>query len=180
MFQRFTNFWENYGFEIVVVGSIVVIIILALFRIGKKGSYSSSYVYTPRPSDKKRRGPPTESKGERKCRQTLESIFRARFPKARPNFLNNPVTGGRFNLELDCFNPSYRLAVEYSGIQHYKFTPYFHKNKESFLNQKYRDDMKARICRENGINLIVVPYTVKEEKIPSFLLQELRKYGYKI
>lgn len=179
MFERLSNFWENHGFEILFGISVIIIIILALFRIGKKGSYSSSYIYTPSKKINKR-ATPTESKGERKCRETLQNIFGVSFPKARPNFLNNPVTGGRFNLELDCFNSEYRLAVEYSGIQHYKYTPYFHKNKEAFLNQKYRDDMKARICRENRINLIVVPYTIKNENIPSYLVKELRKYGYKI
>ena len=53
-----------------------------------------------------------------------------------------PVTGGNFNLELDCFNKELRIGLEYNGVQHYKYVPYFHKNKEAFLNQKYRDDMK--------------------------------------
>jgi hypothetical protein len=83
-------------------------------------------------------------------------------------------------LELDCFNSDLKLAVEYNGIQHYKFTPYFHKNNEHFLNQKYRDFMKRALCKETGINLIEVPYTVKNDKIYNFLKLELLKKGYQV
>jgi len=67
--------------------------------------------------------------------------------------------------------------VEYNCIQHYKYVPFFHKTKDSFYNQKYRDDMKRRLCRENGITLIEVPYTVKFEHIRGFLIAELKKRG---
>ena len=95
----------------------------------------------------------------------LENAFDRSFGKARPNFLNNPVTGGNFNLELDCYNPELKLAVEYNGVQHYKYTPHFHKNNEAFLNQKYRDELKRRMCKDNMITLIEVPYTIMVENI---------------
>jgi hypothetical protein len=56
--------------------------------------------------------------------------------------------------------------------------PYFHKNKEAFYNQKYRDELKKRMCKDNGIILIEVPYTVKEHEIEDFLINELRKHRY--
>jgi hypothetical protein len=115
-----------------------------------------------------------DSKGEIECRRVLEKIFNKPFNKARPNFLNNPVTGGNFNLELDCYNEDLQIAVEYNGLQHYKYVPYFHKNNEAFLNQKYRDDMKRRICKDENIILIEVPYTVKVENIERFIKDELR------
>jgi hypothetical protein len=46
------------------------------------------------------------------------------------------------------------------------------------LNQKYRDDMKKRICRDYGINLIEVPYTVKIHEIEPYLKRELRNLKY--
>ena len=168
MFESIKKYWNNNGFEIVIILSFVFIIILAITRIGKKGTWSSSYYYG---SDyragqhTKKQGPPKESSGERECRRVLQKIFNKPFNKCRPNFLSNPVTGDRFNLELDCYEHSLKLAIEYNGIQHYKYVPYFHKNKEAFYNQKYRDDMKRRICKENNINLIEVPYTIKLEHI---------------
>jgi hypothetical protein len=108
----------------------------------------------------------------------LQELFRKPFPNERPDFLRNTVTGGLYNLELDCYNESLKLAVEYSGIQHYKYVPYFHKNKEAFLNQKYRDEMKRRLCKDADVVLIEVPYTVKTPDIRVFLIGKLRENGY--
>lgn len=71
-----------------------------------------------------------------------------------------------------------RLAIEYNGVQHYKYSPYFHRNKESFHNQKYRDYMKKVMCKDNGITLIEVPYTIKPDDIESYLEKELVKFGF--
>ena len=118
-----------------------------------------------------------DSSGERRCRSYLEGFFIQRFPKARPSFLNNPVTGGKYNLELDCFNEGLRLAVEYNGRQHYEYVPHFHRNKDAFQTQLYRDDMKRRLCTEAKVDLIEVSY--KEKNIEQYLDLELRKRGYK-
>jgi hypothetical protein len=106
----------------------------------------------------------------------LEDLFGVPFSKERPDFLRNPVTSdGRDtnNLELDCYNSGLKLAVEYNGVQHYKYVPYFHKNRDAFQNQKYRDYMKREMCEKNGITLIEVPYTVKIPDIRAFLLNKL-------
>lgn len=122
------------------------------------------------------RTPPTTSKGEIECRRCLETIFKAPFPKARPAFLRNPVTG--HCLEIDCYNSALKLGVEYNGQQHYSFTSFFHRNVEASTNQKYRDELKRRLCSENGIVLIEVPYTVKIENIEPYLRKVLSKLRY--
>lgn len=114
-----------------------------------------------------------ESKGERKCRKTIEELFRVNFARQRPNNLINPLTGRR--LELDCFNSSLSLAVEYNGVQHYKWPNFFHKTKDEFIQQIGRDRFKRDFCDKNGIYLIVVPYTVKESDIKQFILSKLPK-----
>jgi len=172
MFYKLKQMWKKYGFEIALGLCVLTILILAIFRMGKKGTWSSSYVSPPKPS----RRPPQESKGEVECRRVLEEFFSRPFSKDRPDFLRNPVTSNGLdsnNLELDCYNPELKLAVEYNGIQHYKYIPYFHKSKDAFQNQKYRDYMKKEICEKNGITLIEVPYTVKVPEIKSFLLNKL-------
>ncbi len=199
MFERLKNYWNNNGFEILVILSIALIIIYGLYRIitKKKGSYSKSFFYDDEIKNVKKesenfsenkdqnefnenkenkiRG---DSKGETECRRVLQKIFKRPFLKARPNFLNNPVTGNQFNLELDCYEHNLKLAVEYNGQQHYQYNKFFHRNREHFLNQKYRDDMKRRICKEMGITLIEVPYTVKIDHIEKYLLNELERTGY--
>lgn len=172
---------KDYSFELIFGVCIVLLILFSIYRKykGEKGSWSTKYFYDSTTSlvdknDFKTNRVRTDSKGEIECRRVLEKIFNKHFNKARPNFLNNPVTGGNFNLELDCFNEELKIAVEYNGIQHYKYVPYFHKNNEAFLNQKYRDDMKRRICKDENIILIEVPYTVKLENIERFIKDELR------
>jgi len=105
----------------------------------------------------------TESHGEKKCREFLENYFSLSFPKVRPKFLNG--------LELDCYNENLRLAIEYNGIQHYKYTPFFHKTPRDFLSQIERDRIKKKICAQNNIFLISVPYTVRD--IPQYIQEKL-------
>lgn len=139
----------------------------------KNLSFQNIYMYNgnQQPTNNK-----TESRGEIECRRFLETIFQVPFPKARPDFLRNPITGN--NLEIDCYNPTLKLGVEYNGQQHYNYTSFFHRNVEASTNQKYRDELKRRMCRENGINLIEVPYTIKLHDIGPFLHLQLKKLGY--
>ena len=128
-------------------------------------------------SDSKRRTPPTNSKGEEACRNTLEHIFKQPFAKCRPDFLFNSVTGEK--LELDMYNKHYGLAVEYNGQQHYKYNAFMHGgSKDKFYGQQYRDKMKRDVCKKLGICLIEVPYTVKLQDIPNFLTQKLRENNF--
>ena len=116
-----------------------------------------------------------ESRGESICRRYMEDRFGEPFPKARPPCLRNPVTGE--NLELDIYNESLGLAVEYNGKQHYHFNSHFHRgSNDRFQNQQYRDLIKKQLCEENGIFLITVPYSLKEEEIPDYLEQKLEAY----
>jgi hypothetical protein len=183
--------WSKYGFEIVVGICILFIILTGIINniFGRKGTYSSKKtifetnrsisrykgISKPEISPK---GIIKESRGEAECRKVLQQLFQKPFTSQRPDFLRNPVTGGNFNLELDCYNSSMGLAVEYNGIQHYKYSPYFHRNKDQFMTQKYRDDMKRRICKEKNITLIEVPYTIKVEDIKDFLIKVCKSHGY--
>ena len=183
--NKIVYLWKENRFVCIITVCLVFLFILAITRMGKEGTWSSSYYYDTKKKEllstqnqKKKRGAPRQSSGEIECRRVLSKIFNKPFDSVRPNFLNNPVTGGNHNLEIDCYDQSLRLGCEYQGKQHYVYIPYFHKNKEAFLNQKYRDDMKKRMCKENGIKLIDVPYTVKVGDIESYIKKELKKLGF--
>jgi hypothetical protein len=109
--------------------------------------------------------------GEKKCKEALEDIFGLPFYCVRPDFLKNPETGR--NLELDMFNAQLNLACELNGVQHYQFPNSFHKTREEFLNQVRRDEFKIKMCDENGIYLITVPYTVKHSDIRAYIEDKL-------
>lgn len=171
--------WNNKGFEIAVGLSLLFLLGYGVYRKlkGVKGSWyrysietkkNPVYTHTPR----------QDSKGEIETRRVLEDIFGVPFAKVRPDFLKNPVTGGNYNLEIDCYNDRLKLGVEYQGQQHYKFNAQWHKTKDAFLNQKYRDDMKRRLCRDNGVTLIEVPYTIPLHGIKTFLINKLEHLGF--
>lgn len=171
----------KYRYEVLLFCSCAVVMGSALYNTwtGRKGTWS--YELPPLPSLLPR--PPTPSsdsmasRGEQRVLAYLERTFQRPFEKRRPRFLSNPVTGGNHNLELDCYNEELQLAVEFNGRQHYEYVPFFHRNKEAFLNQKYRDEMKRQRCYDRGIVLIEVPYT-EEPRVESFLAQKLRQYQH--
>lgn len=142
-------------------------------KIWRNYTFNISKIYTPK---HKVSNTIKESKGETECRRFLETMFQKPFPKVRPDFLKNPVTGN--NLEIDCYNQELKLGVEYNGKQHYEYNSYFHQNYNGSLNQKYRDELKRRMCRDNNITLIEVPYTIKISNISSYLYTRLQELGY--
>ena len=55
------------------------------------------------------------------------------------------------------FKDEYYL-VEYQGIQHYQPIDYF-GGEQALLNNQTRDKIKAKFAKDNGYNLIIIPYT---------------------
>ena len=119
--------------------------------------------------------------GEESCRSIFEEIFKVEFPKKRPSWLVNEKTGRR--MELDGFNQELKIAFEYNGLQHYTVVNPFHSSEDDLKSSIERDVLKANICKEQGITLIIVPQlrmkldgfpylTVKTLK--SFILNELK------
>jgi len=178
-----SKWWKENSVWITI--SITILLIIAIWiaftffdddiKNNKDLIQSAGFSLFGKKIDKKKRVAIKESKGELACKEAAQRIFRKKFIKVRPDYLRNEETG--HNLELDVFNEEIGLAIEYSGQQHYKYIPYFHKNYEAYLKQVKRDEMKERKCKEKGIKLIVVPYTVKIEDIEDFILQESKKLG---
>ncbi len=179
--------WNNYGLLILLFSTFTFFFMYWMMytRTKNTGTYNRMNVskfFDLLVSEKSRENVlpkkkiTTESKGELECRRVLESIFKVPFPKARPDFLFNEVTGQ--NLELDMFNPHLKLACEYNGKQHYHFNSFMHNNSHSnFHNQKYRDNIKRKVCKQLGITLLEVPYTVKIDEIEEFIISKLKNYN---
>lgn len=110
--------------------------------------------------------------GEIICKNALEIIFAQPFLKARPAFLKNPLSGSR--LELDCYNEDLQIALEYQGIQHYKYTPFFHKTKDQFINQLYRDNLKRHLCHKYNILLIEIPFNIAHQHLFIYIVNQLQ------
>jgi len=175
----YIDFWNTWGIYLIIL--LAIIIILVFWKISKSVEATPFFIEhnyllnntssnTIQHSNKKVK---TESAGEKECKRVAEKLFNVPFSKIRPDFLNNEITGN--NLELDLYNENLKIAIEYNGKQHYVYTPYFHKSYDSFLNQKYRDKMKSDKCRDLGISLIIVPYTVKLKDIEQYILTEAKR-----
>ena len=197
LYSTFINYWKKKAWFFMLIVAVITLILCWIFceRHNYMGSYDEFIVVDK--SNYKKKEPyfpqsmiepvrqsndinskiPKQSKGERICRDTLEGIFKKSFPNCRPDFLFNSVTGE--NLEYDMYNRDLKLAVEYNGQQHYKYNSFMHGNsKDKFYGQQYRDKMKKDISKKLGITLIEVPYTVKNEDIPTFLLEKLQQHNF--
>ena len=90
-------------------------------------------------------------KSENQCRNLLNIIFSGNFLKYRIKYQNCV-------LEFDGYDKNLNIAFEYQGYQHYIYPNIFHKTKEAFISQQYRDKLKKEYCKNNNIYLIEIPY----------------------
>jgi hypothetical protein len=120
------------------------------------------------------RGCPTckTNTGELISLGACDFLFGKKFIKVRPSWLKNNKDN---NLELDIYNEELKLAVEYNGIQHYEYIPFFHRNEENFRLRLNDDKIKIDKCKEYGVKLIIVPYTVDNDNVCSFICNEATK-----
>lgn len=83
-------------------------------------------------------------------------------------------------LRLDVYCPSYKLAAEYHGRQHFQFVPHFHGTKEGFLAAQARDEEKIKICKDLGIALVVFRYCdrLTKETVFERMMDALRTTPY--
>lgn len=113
---------------------------------------------------------------ERICRGIFEGIFSKTFPKSKPKWLINQ-RGNR--MELDGYCKDLNLAFEYQGEQHYKYNPFFHAERN--LDTNIDDDkFKKRLCQENNVLLVIIPFTVHHEELYAFIVSECKKLKLKI
>lgn len=89
---------------------------------------------------------------ESTIRMIIEEIYGVPFPKVRPEWLTNPSTKRR--LELDMYNEDLKLAFEYDGAQHSFYTPHYHKNESHFEYRRLLDQLKTELCHQKGVTLV--------------------------
>lgn len=167
---------ESEWFEVtgvVALGILVLLLFLFCPDSDRRPLVTSTAAGTPAPGPVITKSFPRESIGERETRAALVRIYGKPFVNVRPPWLKNPETKRR--LELDCYNAEVQLGVEYGGMQHYVFPNIFHRTREAFDAQVRRDQYKIEQCHQQGIRLIVVPYTIPYDRIEAFLRQQLQK-----
>ena len=118
------------------------------------------------------------SYGENTTRQILEQLLQKKFPTIKPEWLINPTTQKK--LELDGYNEELKLAFEYNGIQHINKNNAYHKTEECLQKQKTRDLIKKDACKQKGITLLQIPHTIHIEKLEEYIKEQLKKHNIKI
>lgn len=97
-------------------------------------------------------------KNEEECRDILQEITGEKFPKSNPEWLINPNTGRK--MELDGLCEKLKIAFEYDGKHHFQNTNYA-KNDVTTTNE--RDLIKDELCLKNDIRLIRIPFYIKDK-----------------
>jgi hypothetical protein len=103
---------------------------------------------------------------ERTCTKILEFIYKKPFPKIRPDWLLSSYGG---NMEIDGYCEELKLGFEYQGKQHYEHVPHFHRTIDIFEKCQQRDKEKHKLCKDNNVKLIIIPYTVKNSDLYTYI-----------
>lgn len=61
-------------------------------------------------------------------------------------------------LRFDFYIPEQNLLIEYNGKQHYEPVKYW-KHENDFKKRQLRDKIKLNYCKDNNIDLLILPYT---------------------
>lgn len=100
-----------------------------------------------------------------KAESILYNEIIKKFPKLNVIRNDRIILNG---LELDIYLPELKIAIEWNGVFHYKDV---HKNKKLELI-KNKDLLKEQMCKELGINLIVIKDLTSNKK---FILEKVNE-----
>lgn len=124
----------------------------------------------------------SEFLGEKITRIYFEKVFGMKFKKCRPIWLREEV-GDPW--ELDGFSSKKLegrwLAFEHQGIQHYRDSPFFHRQMTSHRKQLYKDRLRRLRCRKNGVALFEIPQLFKLttiEDLPEIVEKQFLKFKF--
>lgn len=106
-------------------------------------------------------------KKENICRYILEKMLNCEFKKIRPKWLKNPKTNRL--LELDGYNENLKIGFEYDGEFHYSKNKSKKYTNSRLNSQKERDGIKDKLCEQNNIKLIRIPYFIKKNNIQEYI-----------
>ena len=108
------------------------------------------------------------SKGE----QLLLEVLDQELP-SQPVIKQKPIKVGKKTLYFDFYLPLLKIAFEYDGVQHFRFTEWFHGTLLNFNKSKQNDRDKEEYCNIHKITLMRIPYTIIDKDT---MKQEIRRF----
>ncbi len=115
--------------------------------------------YSVDANDKRKR-----SKFHVRARKLLKTIFHSYRILEEVKLPGSTASHRKGVLYLDFYLPQIMMAIEVHGQQHYKYTPFFHKNKADFAIAKAKDEDKISWCELNKIDIIILKYSDSDEQ----------------
>lgn len=97
----------------------------------------------------------------------LTDIFKKIFPGEI--IVNEHHVGERLFLDIYC--PSYQVAAEYHGRQHFVYSNLFFNSAEDFKAAQGRDSRKIELCKELGIALVT--FRFNDEMTESIVMDRI-------
>lgn len=107
----------------------------------------------------------SSGKGEEITRQILEKLFDKKFPKFRADWLRNPITN--YKMEIDGCNMELKIAFEYQGNQHFTIDGHYIKSKKNLNKRMSMDEIKSDLIKKEGIRLLIIN-EIKEKNLSQF------------
>lgn len=110
------------------------------------------------------------------ARHIFENYTGKKFVKCKHDWLINTKTNCK--MELDGYNKELSIAFEYQGEQHYKFVKFFHKTEENYNKMLERDLLKKKLCQDNEIKLIIIPFHFNSNDKPAmeeYIISQLKE-----
>ncbi len=92
--------------------------------------------------------------GQEVLRQYLQTLLQTSFVMCKPHWLVDPETSSR--LELDGYCEQLCIAFEHQGRQHYELGTKYTKEQAELDDIQRRDRVKAELCKEHGVRLLVI------------------------
>lgn len=80
---------------------------------------------------------------------------------------------GNKKLRFDFYLPNYNTLIEYDGEQHFRPIEYF-GGKKHFDILKQNDEIKNEYCRTHKINLVRIPFVLKEHEVENIVINIIR------
>jgi len=105
----------------------------------------------------------------------VHSILTKLFPDNpfKQVFCEHYINYKGIRLYFDFYIKKLNVFIEVQGQQHTQFVKHFHKDKEAFLKQKDRDNLKIIWAEENNFHLVRVNYN--EDITEDLLLAKIKK-----
>lgn len=154
---------EEYGNEYALISPFKTVNDKSLFK------HSCGFVWSVTPAHilyNKTGCPKCCKKQSKGCKVIEQQLQKLNLTFEKEKFLNNSLQ--RFDFYLEFQDKKY--AIEYNGEQHYKYNPFFHgRDIEVFKKYQERDGRKKIYCKNNNINLVIIPYTFTNDEIKAYI-----------